>query len=420
MNELAAARAIAEGRLQSPHQLDNNLWLVGVRITGTGTAVRPALAESVFRDPARYLNREFLERCNGLPVVVQHPEGLQLTDRERVVGTIMHAFVKHPLAEVWGVMRCNDRALVDDLATGKFSTSPSIVLAKGQMAPLPDGSVLHVESEPLLLDHLALVPTAEGGGVWDRAGKAGIGVKGDSALAGTNAHVPSVENHDHGEEGDPAGAPEVANRKDDGDAPVSNAEMREMRAMLTTIMRRLEAVEPEDDDNEGYRERNDRRRQKRHDNDRRRADSARTKREETEENERLALAHQAADQVCQLWGKRASSPFDGEDSDHYRRRVLQSLKAHSSAYKDADLHLIGDEHAFAEAEQRILADSAKLANSNDPAVCGPGLREVRQRDPSGREIIRFFGSVAETLAPFRYPPMRATFDRDLVREGKKG
>ena len=88
MNELDIARAIAEGRLSGPQEYEN-MWLFPLRITGTGASYRPELNEHVWRDPAIYLNGEFLNRCNGLPVVWEHPPGDQLDQAEwekRVLG----------------------------------------------------------------------------------------------------------------------------------------------------------------------------------------------------------------------------------------------------------------------------------------------------------------------------------------------
>ena len=77
-NELDIARGIRDGDLPSPQKFGDNLWLFAMRITGTGTAYRSKLDELVFRDPDIFLTEDFLERCQGLPVIVQHPKNDKL------------------------------------------------------------------------------------------------------------------------------------------------------------------------------------------------------------------------------------------------------------------------------------------------------------------------------------------------------
>ena len=67
LDELGIAKAIRDGALTSPQEYAN-LLLVALRITGTGAAYRSGANEFVWRDPSIYLNAEFLQRCNGLPV----------------------------------------------------------------------------------------------------------------------------------------------------------------------------------------------------------------------------------------------------------------------------------------------------------------------------------------------------------------
>lgn len=74
LTELELAQRIRDGTAPSPMKF-SNMWLVNIRITGTGLAYRTGLKEHVWRDPNLYLNDEFLQRCNGLPVIANHPDG---------------------------------------------------------------------------------------------------------------------------------------------------------------------------------------------------------------------------------------------------------------------------------------------------------------------------------------------------------
>jgi 8-oxo-dGTP pyrophosphatase MutT (NUDIX family) len=170
MNELDIARAIAEKRLSSPQQYEN-LWLFSLRITGTGASYRPELEEHVWREPSLYLNNEFLARCNGLPVIWQHPPGDELNQAEfedRIIGAIMLPFLEGD--EVWGIAKIYDQDAAQMMLDLPLSTSPAVVFrdpSANKVRKLSDGKTLLIEGEPTLLDHLAICEL----GVWDKGGE---------------------------------------------------------------------------------------------------------------------------------------------------------------------------------------------------------------------------------------------------------
>jgi hypothetical protein len=168
-NELDIAKAIRDGELPSPQKFGDNLWLFAMRITGTGTAYRSKLDEFVFRDPDIFLTDEFLERCQGLPVIVQHPKSNKLDSKEfaeRAVGAIMLPFLRD--CEVWGVARIYDQQTAEAMQNWRLSTSPAVVMRKDDSRSMEvrDGRTLVLEGEPYLIDHLAICEE----GVWDKAG----------------------------------------------------------------------------------------------------------------------------------------------------------------------------------------------------------------------------------------------------------
>jgi 8-oxo-dGTP pyrophosphatase MutT (NUDIX family) len=168
MDELGIAKAIVTGDLVSPQQYDNVL-LVAIRITGTGAAYRSGLDEYVWRDASIYLNDEFLQRCQGLIVIWEHPKGRMLNSKEfssRTVGSVMLPFIRDD--EVWGVAKIYDQETAESLANDKlWSTSPGVRLHTSISKKLDDGSHLLIEGKPRLLDHIALIPPG-GAGVWDK------------------------------------------------------------------------------------------------------------------------------------------------------------------------------------------------------------------------------------------------------------
>ena len=203
-NELDIARLMQAGELTSPQRFAN-IWLFDLRITGTGSAYREGLKEHTWREPAMYLNAEFLQRCQGLPVVWEHPDEQTLTTKEyrkRVVGAIMWAYIKPsgslgpdpdlaqgpngaPSGEVWGIARINDGDAAQIMAAKQLSTSPSVVIRRSESTELAtdDGQSLLIEGSAFLLDHLAVCEL----GVWDKGGEpSGIRVelvRGDSQVA---------------------------------------------------------------------------------------------------------------------------------------------------------------------------------------------------------------------------------------------
>ena len=141
-SEHDAARAIRDGVLPSPQRF-GNILLIALRITGTGAAYRDQHAEYVWRELAIYMNPEILERCQGLPVIWQHPEGAVLNSDEladRIVGTIASPYMRQDVQEVWGIAKIYDVSAASLLETEKLSTSPAVVLRSGECRrlELPD------------------------------------------------------------------------------------------------------------------------------------------------------------------------------------------------------------------------------------------------------------------------------------------
>lgn len=168
-DELAVARAIADGRLSSPQRYEN-VWLFAIRISGTGLSYRDKIDEFVLRKPELYLTDEFLARCNGMPVIWKHPKKSLLDSDEfadRVVGTVFLPYIAGD--EVWAVTKI----FVDDAARmmkeGGLSTSPGVNFADftvNAKLTLEDGSKVLVEGKPSLADHVAICEL----GVWDKGG----------------------------------------------------------------------------------------------------------------------------------------------------------------------------------------------------------------------------------------------------------
>lgn len=176
MDELGVARAIMAGELTSPQRF-HNVWLFDLRITGTGTAYRPAHEEITYRRPENYLTPDFLARCNGLQVIWQHPKkSASLNAQEfadRSIGAMFLPYIgdglRHPADEVWGIAKVYDDEAADLMINNQLSTSPAVIIKKADQTALAleDGTKFLVEGKPFLLDHLAICAV----GVWDKGGE---------------------------------------------------------------------------------------------------------------------------------------------------------------------------------------------------------------------------------------------------------
>jgi hypothetical protein len=142
-----------------------------IRITGTGVRYRSQHSEFVYRSPDLWKN--LLPRCTSIPVVVGHPPSGQLDTKEflgRIIGIVVHAFWTAD-QEVWGVMRCLDRAATIELITDQlgYDSSPAVVLDSAENIVIDlDGEKLLIEGEPKLIDHLAICRVGVWGGPDDK------------------------------------------------------------------------------------------------------------------------------------------------------------------------------------------------------------------------------------------------------------
>ncbi len=163
MTEMEVAIAMARGLVSSPAKI-GSVTLVKMRVTGTGMAYRAGLKEYVWRDPSEFATDEFAQRCNGLPVVVDHTKSEEELS-ERVIGSIVYPYVDGE--EVWAIARVfleDDLELMDTTHT---STSPAVSFLDPDeidVTKLESGETIRIEGKPTIIDHLAIVPL----GVWDK------------------------------------------------------------------------------------------------------------------------------------------------------------------------------------------------------------------------------------------------------------
>lgn len=165
MTEREAAMLMARGELDSPAKI-GSVTLVNMRITGSGLSYRAGLKEYVWREPSVFATQEFVDRCNGLPVVLEHTSSEQQL-YDRVIGTIIYPYLRND--EVWGIARIFLVSDLDLMNTTHTSTSPSVAFLDPSeiiVSRLNDDEVIRIEGKPTIIDHIAIVPL----GVWDKGG----------------------------------------------------------------------------------------------------------------------------------------------------------------------------------------------------------------------------------------------------------
>lgn len=164
---------LIEGKLKSP-QVDGESFYILLRITGTGITERYKTndkGEPIVKDGKpevykinrledEFLSDNFLNACNGIPVLIEHPKSNnQLIDgenfKEHIVGTIIKAFIKG--SEVWGVARILDPTVLNKIVDNLKSTSPAVT-SRNEVG---NNDIVNEHFDRI--DHLALVVD----GYWD-------------------------------------------------------------------------------------------------------------------------------------------------------------------------------------------------------------------------------------------------------------
>lgn len=167
-------QGLINGTLKSP-QIYEESFYIKLRITGTGITERYKEDENgdvIFDEenkPVTYkidrleedfLSNKFLEACIAIPVLIEHPDSKLLNGenyKNHVVGTIVAAYIKPEVKEVWGIARIYDPEVLKLINEGLKSTSPAI-----KTKNIENGSEI-VQEKFEYIDHLALVVD----GYWD-------------------------------------------------------------------------------------------------------------------------------------------------------------------------------------------------------------------------------------------------------------
>lgn len=419
LTELELAQRIRDGTTPSPVKF-SNMWLVNLRITGTGLAYRTGIKEHVWRDPNIYLNDEFLQRCNGLPVIANHPDKATLTEDdfiERIVGSVMLPYIRGD--EVWAVCRVYIRDIVDQIITEKVSTSPSVVFnnSSGSVEVKDGDTNFLIEGVPFLIDHIALVTEDRGSlGVWDKEKiPAGIEVSnktGDldmdekqlesllakaigDALGGINQGVQTLTARmDSLESGIKARADAEEAEKKEAKEKADEAEKAKADA--------AEEEQRKADEAEAQKKAEDKAKADAEAEEQRKADEAAAAEEKERNDQAMGEAQSRADAAYTAVGKRAPEPFSGEKALDFRKRALVAMQKHSPKHADVNIRAIADAATLSVLEEAIYSEARKAIENEVNNTQGQMHTRVRS-DEAGRRITEYYGDPNVWLSTFKTP-----------------
>lgn len=425
LTELEVAERIRDGTVPSPVKF-SNMWLVNLRITGTGLAYRAGLKEHVWRDPKLYLNEEFLRRCNGLPVIANHPDDAVLTEEDfksRIVGSVMLPYIRGD--EVWAVCRVYLQSIVEEITEGDVSTSPSVVFnsTSGNVEVQEGDTNFLIEGVPFLVDHIALVTKAHGSlGVWDKDRiPAGVevtntgeiemekeelqallqGVVSD-ALKGINQKIDGVVTRmDSLEQRDKAraDAEEQAKKETEEKAKADEAAEEQRKADEAAAKKAEEKAKA---DEAAAKDAEEKAKADSEAEEQRKADE---EAEKERNDSALAEAQAKADSAFSACGKNAPAPFSGENALDYRKRALIAMQKHSPAHKDVNIRAIADSATLAVLEDAIFSAARQSIEKEMMSTQGQLHKRIRN-DEAGRRITEYQGDPNVWLSAFKIPGRR--------------
>ncbi|ECR9671243.1 DUF2213 domain-containing protein [Salmonella enterica] len=425
LTELEVAERIRDGTVPSPVKF-SNMWLVNLRITGTGLAYRAGEKEHVWRDPKLYLNEEFLRRCNGLPVIANHPDDAVLTEEDfksRIVGSVMLPYIRGD--EVWAVCRVYLQGIVEEITEGGVSTSPTVVFnsTSGNVEVQEGDTNFLIEGVPFLVDHIALVTKDHGSlGVWDKDRiPAGVEVTNTgeiemekeelkALLQGVVSNVLSdinqkidgvVTRMDSMEQRDKvrADAEEQAKKEAEEKAKADEAAEEQRKADEAAAK---EAEEKAKADEAAAKDAEEKAKADSEAEEQRKADE---EAEKERNDSALAEAQAKADSAFSACGKNAPAPFSGENALDYRKRALIAMQKHSPAHKDVNIRAIADSATLAVLEDAIFSAARQSIEKEMMSTQGQLHKRIRS-DEAGRRITEYQGDPNVWLSAFKIPGRR--------------
>jgi hypothetical protein len=403
---------IMHGVLPSPQKY-GNVHLVDMRVTGTGLAVRSD-GEVAHKSPAHYLTNEFLARCNGLPVIMEHPDSKLLDSesfRNQIIGTSSLPYIKGD--DVWTIARIYDDAAAQLMSERQLSTSPAVTISK---SAIKTGDLLE-EGNPVFIDHIAVCSA----GVWDKGAPDGVRIDSAEVIPmSEEVHAPSVgeavlnkilerldsleskvdAKHDMGHNKLDSEDKDDACKADAGLDPEEKEEVKEEIEETKHVAdsKEEEKADSKEEDKADAKEEKEEKKEEKEVKDDSRVDSLKLAELEAElkalrskvadrsieDREAMARAQSRADEMAMALGDTAGvAPLMGESVLAFRKRLATRFAKYSDKFKGADISKL-DAEVFKPVEDMIYADS--MAYAKAPPVAEGAVHMMETRDEAGRMI----------------------------------
>jgi len=451
ITELDIAKSIQSGELASPQQYEN-IWLFDVRITGTGTAYRQALDEYVYRPPEHFLSEEFVQRCNGLPIIFEHPgKGILNTNeyRERAIGTVVLPYIKGD--EVWGVAKIYDVDAAALMRDSHASTSPAVVFRDAgstESVDIGDGKHLLIEGKPSYLDHLAICEE----GVWDKGGEpSGVSLSEETSMADHDEKVPAwadalskrfdaLDTRLDAIEGKREDRKDAKDAKEEEKKDAKRKDEKEEKEEKKDAKRNdgeeSGKKEEEKDKKELEEASAEEKKKERKDADEKeeRADSvkrtselqaqikametrlaAATRMPTNDERDEIAKAYARADSLARMLADEVTHALPGENPISYRKRLAAKFQKFSATLKEVKLDSL-DGAAFDHLENQIYADAQAAALSPEITSSGRLIPIYETNPQTGQRITRWAGDMDGWLSNFKRGGTTVSISRSHNKE----
>lgn len=396
MKELDIAKQIASGELP-PLVIYENHLLAAIRVTGTKTALEGE--KPIYRKPEYYLHDDFLQSIQGVSVIFEHPEnGEYLNHNEyqnRNVGSVFYPYLKD--SEVWAVARIYDNDAIEGFKHGVFKdTSPAVAVVKSQELPLKDGSVLHVEGEPIYTDHIALLVNA---GVWSKS---------LTNLTG----IPTMDNSNPQTTVTPPGDQVPVQQTVQEAAPPAEPNLFEMMSKVLTMVEgidsRLGAVESKAANIEKLEAAEAEVKPKLDEHEQKIHDLNQQLPAQMSDDDKVSLADtvEKTNHAARMIGVTVKS-IPSDTPKQFIVRALTELKQYSPAFKDTPVEvMVADKGMMYTCHSQILEDVKKAAMQPLKHGLANVARKIVEKLETGGTQTRYVGGDANTMyESISMPPM---------------
>ena len=193
-------QGLIEGTLKSPQVYEESFY-INLRITGTGITERykedkygeiiyennEPVKYKIERPESEFLSEKFLNACVGIPVLIEHPDKKLLDGenyKDHVIGTVIKAFIKPELKEVWCVARIYDPEVLKSISEKLQSTSPAVISSN----EISKDGIIKERFE--YIDHLALVLD----GYWDNYSEKAIQIDSNKRIIPNSSNKIKEDN----------------------------------------------------------------------------------------------------------------------------------------------------------------------------------------------------------------------------------